>query len=135
MLGKRLNSLLALVLLLVLLASASALAGPCRVVASVPAPQAAQVDPGLTYIEVRFDQDMLTDRWSWVTDPKLGAFPVVTGKPKFVDARTCRLPVQLKPGTAYAVGINTGGYGNFQAQAAPGVSCAGYQIVFTTGGK
>lgn len=39
MLGKRLNSLLALVLLLVLLASASALAGPCRVVASVPAPR------------------------------------------------------------------------------------------------
>jgi hypothetical protein len=33
------------------------------------------------------------------------------------------------------VGINTEGYGSFQAQAAPGVSCAGYQIVFTTEGK
>ena len=131
--SKRLPLLLAALALLSLLGWASAQAQPCLVTASVPANRAQGVDPQTAYIEVGFNQDMLTDRWSWVTNPKLGAFPVVAGKPAFVDARTCRLPVKLTPGVTYAVGINTEGYGNFRALAAPDTPCAPYQIIFTTG--
>ncbi|MCB2192991.1 MAG: Ig-like domain-containing protein [Deltaproteobacteria bacterium] len=133
--GQRLPLILAFAALFCLLGSTSALAQPCRVTATIPANQAQGVDPSLAYIQVSFNQDMLLDRWSWVTNPKLGAFPVVAGKPVFVDERTCRLPVKLSPGTTYAVGINTEGYGNFQTQAAPGKPCGGYQIIFTTASR
>lgn len=130
--GKRLPLAQTVLALLCLLAAPS-MAQPCRVTATTPVNQAQGVSPKLAYIEVRFNQDMLVDRWSWVTNPRLGAFPKVAGKPSFVDARTCRLPVKLMPGVTYAVGINTEGFGNFQPQAAPGTPCAPYQIIFTTG--
>lgn len=133
--GKRLPPVLATLALLSLLGWAPAQAQPCLVTASVPANRAQGVDPHTAYIEVSFDQDMAPGRWSWVTNPKLGAFPKVAGKPVFVDGRTCRLPVKLSPGVTYAVGINTEGYANFQAKAAPGKPCTGYQIIFTTEGK
>ncbi|MBU4566338.1 MAG: Ig-like domain-containing protein [Proteobacteria bacterium] len=130
---KRLPLVLAMLSLFLLMAAVVAQAQPCVVTASVPANRAQGVDPKLAYIEVSFNQDMTPGRWSWVTNPKLGAFPVVAGKPVFVDGRTCRLPVKLAPGVTYAVGINTEGYGNFRALAAPGTPCAPYQIIFTTG--
>ncbi|MBU1273976.1 MAG: Ig-like domain-containing protein [Proteobacteria bacterium] len=118
-----------------LLTVGPALAQPCQVASTTPANRAQGVDPSLAYVEVRFNEDMLTGRWSWVTNPKLGAFPVVAGKSIFVDPRTCRLPVKLGPGTTYAVGINTEGYGNFRSKADPDTPCAPYQIIFTTGTK
>ena len=127
-------ALSAVVFALVGLSAPLALAQPCGVVATTPPAGSLAINSAKTKaIVVTFNQAMLPGRWSFVKNPKLGAFPKLAGKPKFTDERTCVLPVELQPGVTYAVGINTEGYGNFRAQAAPSTPCGAHQIIFTTG--
>jgi len=87
--------------------------GP-KVTASSPAALANDVSPKLTKISVTFDRPMKDGCWSWVQIDK-ETFPEMGGKPSFDKARTtCSLPVKLRPGKVYWVGINTEPYTNFQ---------------------
>ena len=70
------------------------------------------VSPGLTKIEVTFDQDM-AGGFSWTGGGE--AYPELDGKPKWIDKRTCELPVKLKPGKFYRIGINAPSFKNFKS--------------------
>ncbi len=82
-----------------------------ELVETVPAIGAEDVDPGLTEITVTFDQDM-GGGFSWTGGGE--QFPKTTGKPHWVNGRTCALPVALEPGKAYRVGINSTSHKNFR---------------------
>jgi RNA polymerase sigma-70 factor (ECF subfamily) len=103
---------------------------PPVVVKTVPQAGVAEVDPGLNSISVTFSKDMEDNSWSWVqlSDE---SFPKTTGKPKYdKDKRTCILPVELKPGTSYAVWINTEKFENFKDT--DGRTAVPYLLVFET---
>jgi hypothetical protein len=119
-----------LALLLVLWAS-PAWAGTCQVVSTIPA-QGATVSANQNFIEVQFDRPVLTDRYSFVKNPDLGAFPQVTGKVTFPSPTACRLPVKLAPGTKYAIGVNTAGFNNFRDAGNPDLPCGQYMLMFST---
>jgi len=89
---------------------------PPVVVQAVPEAGSADVDPTVAEIKVTVSKD---------------SFPDVTGKPHYLpDKRTCVLPVQLKPGTTYAIWINSQKFGNFKD--ADGRSAVPYLLVFQT---
>jgi hypothetical protein len=79
---------------------------PGPVVVQTFPPQGAQdVDPRLQEIRVTFDADMRDGSWAWVqVDPD--RYPKATGKPRFIDARTCVLPVKLKKDHEYVLWLN-----------------------------
>jgi hypothetical protein len=88
------------------------LPGPV-VVQTSPPTGAQDVDPRVKEIRITFDTDMRDGSWAWVqVDPD--TYPKTTGKPRFVDARTCILPVKLKPNHDYVVWINHPGYDAFR---------------------
>lgn len=72
----------------------------------------ANVDPGTTEIRVTFDQDMNMEGYSWTGGGEF--YPKTTGKPLWVDARTCVLPVALEPAKFYRVGVNSKSHRNFR---------------------
>ncbi len=87
---------------------------PPVVVKSFPVAGSAEVDPGLSEISVTFSKTMVDGSWSWATWRK-EHFPEMAGKPSYRDdRRTCVLPVKLKPGSLYAVWINTDRFRNFK---------------------
>ena len=78
-----------------------------------PAVGAIDVDPGLKEIRVTFDRDMERGAHSWCGGgPR---FPEITGKPKWIDARTCVLPVKLEEGQAYFLSLNTPRFEGFRS--------------------
>ena len=79
-------------------------------------------------MEVTFNLPVRGDGYSFVKNPDMGAFPEVTGKAVFPSPTVCRLPVKLKPGTVYAIGINTAGFTNFRLAQAPHPPCQGYWL-------
>lgn len=81
-----------------------------EILASNPAIGASEIDPGLTAITVTFDQDM-GGGFSWTGGGEL--YPETTGKPHWIDKRTCELPVKLVEGRVYRVGINSKSFKNF----------------------
>jgi len=86
--------------------------GP-RVVSTVPAFGDCEVDPGLTKIVIRFDQDMMPSYSVMNSDN----FPQVTGKPVWDDKRTLSIPVKLFPGKLYTMQLNssrTWGFSNLE---------------------
>jgi beta-lactamase regulating signal transducer with metallopeptidase domain len=83
------------------------------VVKTVPENGAQDVDPGLTEIRVTFNKDMHDGTWSW-TQRSDDTFPEVTGKPHYVDKRTCVLPVKLEAGKTYHISINSERFRNFK---------------------
>ena len=84
------------------------------VVATVPQSGDTQVDPSITEIRVTFSKAMAAKSWSW-TQLSDESFPATTGKPRYLDdKRTCVLPVELQPGKAYAIWLNSGEYANFK---------------------
>jgi hypothetical protein len=102
------------------------------IVSSSPKIGATDVDPSTTEISVTFDRDMDVGGYSWTgsgpshpTSPE-GATPV------WKDKRTCVLPVQLKRGAFYRVGINSSSYQNFRSEL--GVPAETTAIYFTTAG-
>lgn len=88
--------------------------GTPKVVATIPADGATDVDPGLAEITVTFDQDM-GEGCSWT-----GGGPEYPPSPQGASVqwrgkRTCALPVKLESGHHYRVGINSRSYRNFQS--------------------
>ncbi|HEY2838173.1 MAG TPA: M56 family metallopeptidase [Pirellulales bacterium] len=102
-----------------------------QIVKSSPQPGATDVDPALAEITVTFDRDM-GKGMSWTGGPPL--FPPVdeTKKARWIDARTCVLPVKLEKGAYYRVGINASSYHNFRG--AGGATVPPTAIFFVTTG-
>ncbi len=115
--------------LAIALATMSAAAAPPKVIESVPANGAENVDPALREIRVMFDQDMDRSGYSWVGGGP--QYPTTRGKARWVNARTCALPVTLKPNHEYWLSINNQQYGNFRSKT--GESAIPYPISFKTG--
>ncbi len=91
-------------------ASAAANQVAPEILSSNPAIGASEIDPGLAAITVTFDQDM-KGGFSWTGGGDL--YPETTGKPHWIDKRTCELPVKLAEGRVYRVGINSKSFKNF----------------------
>lgn len=104
---------------------------PAWIVATSPAIGATDVDPNTSEITVTFDRDM-SEGMSWT-----GGGPSYPKIPEGADAhwrdkRTCVLPVKLKKGEYYRVGINATSYLNFRS--ADGQPCPCTAIYFVTEG-
>ena len=80
-----------------------------------PANGATDVDPGMvTELRVTFDVDMNMDNYSWCGSGE--TYPKTTGEPKWIDERTCVLPVELESGKNYLLGINAPSFKGFQSK-------------------
>src|SRR5947208_2476648 len=90
-------------LALALAVTASARATPPKVIKAIPDNGAIDVNPALAEIRVTFDQDMNRGGFSWVGGGE--NFPGA-GKARWVDARTCALPIKLKPNHDYTLSVN-----------------------------
>lgn len=111
------------------LSSAGASAQAPTVVESVPRAGDMAVDPGLTELRVTFDRDM-AGSFSWTGGGE--TFPQMTGKPRWLDKRTCILPVKLEGGREYRVGINSSRAMNFKSE--DGVAAVAWLLRFQTAG-
>ncbi|MEX2114803.1 MAG: M56 family metallopeptidase [Pirellulales bacterium] len=102
-----------------------------QIVKSVPDAGATGVPATLTQITVTFDRDM-QGGMSWTGGPPL--FPPVdeSRQPRWIDKRTCALPVKLEKGNYYCVGINSTSYQNFKS--ADGVPVPSSAVYFATQG-
>lgn len=108
-------------------ASASA---PPEVVSTSPQAGASGIDPATPEIKITFDQDMDTQGYSWTGGGEF--FPELASKPKWLDARTCIMPVKLKEDRFYRVGINSSSNQNFGS--VNGTPAIPYAIYFATRG-
>lgn len=86
---------------------------PPKVVSTIPAAGASNVDPNLKELRVTFDKEMDTRLYSWTGGGP--DFPKVTARARWVDNHTCALPVALEPGKPYRVGINAPSFRNFRS--------------------
>ncbi len=96
-----------------------------KVIRAVPDHADGGVDPGLTELRVEFDQDM-NQRGMSVCGGGPG-FPV-SGRPRWLDARTIVMPIALEPGKSYSLSINCESANNFRSTA--GVPAEIYPIQF-----
>jgi beta-lactamase regulating signal transducer with metallopeptidase domain len=103
-----------------------------RLIESVPKAGQSDVSADLKEIRVTFDRDM-GKGMSWTGSPDF-FFPPGddSQKARWIDARTCVLPVKLEKGKYYRVGINADSYRNFQSTR--GVSFPSSVIFFATEG-
>ncbi len=102
-----------------------------RIVNTSPKVGAKDVDPALKEITVTFDRDM-GPGFSWTgSGPN---FPTLEqgARPSWRDSRTCVLPVELKSGHDYRVGINSMSYHGFTGTN--GLPTAISAIYFATSG-
>jgi len=104
-------------------------AEPPRVMSLSPAHGDILVDPALAEIRVVFDQNMDTSSYAWTGGGE--TFPKLTGKPTWVDARTCVLPVALVNSHFYQLGVNGGRFTGFRSTA--GEPAMHQPLMFTTG--
>jgi RNA polymerase sigma-70 factor (ECF subfamily) len=105
---------------------------PPVVLKTIPAAGSADVDPGLTEIQVTFSKPMRDGSWSWCN---LGeeSFPESAGKIHYLpDGRTCVMPVKLAPGRFYATWLNTERFRNFKDR--DGQPAVPYLLTFHTTG-
>ncbi len=98
---------------------------------SKPENGATEVDPAVSEIVLTFDRDM-EQGMSWTGGPENLPSPDETRKPQWRDARTCVLPVILKRGAYYRVGVNSTSFQNFRST--DGVPVRPAAIAFTTAG-
>jgi hypothetical protein len=102
------------------------------IVKSSPEIGATDVDPSTTEISVTFDRDMDVGGYSW-TGAGPNHPPTPEGQaPVWIGKRTCVLPVQLKKGRFYRVGINASSFQNFRS--AMGVPAETTAVYFVTKG-
>ncbi|HLW67150.1 MAG TPA: Ig-like domain-containing protein [Gemmataceae bacterium] len=102
---------------------------PPVVVKTEPQAGADDVDSKLTEIKVTFSKDMTDQSWSWSTLSQESS-PKIDGKPKYLDKRTCVLPVKLEPGKTYSIWVNSEKFDNFKD--ADGNKAVPYLLVFQT---
>jgi hypothetical protein len=104
---------------------------PPVVVKTSPEAGDQEVDPSITEIRVTYSKRMMDKSWSWSTDTGLGEFPEIDGQIRYLeDGRTCVMPVKLKPGTTYAIRLNSAKFHNFKdAENRPAVP---YLLTFKT---
>ena len=107
--------------------ASTAWAAPPRVVKATPDNGATGVDPLTREIRVTFDQPMSRDASFAGGGP---AFPKTTGRPRWVDERTCVLDVQLEPDHGYWLSINSTRFANFRNKA--GEPAVPYPVAFRT---
>ena len=102
-----------------------------QIVNTVPEVGATDVDSELTEISVTFDRDMDAGM-SWTGGPP--QFPTTdeAKKARWINKRTCVLPVKLAEESFYRVGINSTSYRNFRS--AEGVPAPCEVICFSTKG-
>lgn len=100
-----------------------------RVVWTMPENDAQSVDAATTELRVTFDQPMRRDM-SFVVVGSKSMFPEVAGKPQWISDTTIVLPVKLKPGRKYSLGINSERYQSFRGTN--GLSAVPYPISFYT---
>jgi len=84
---------------------------PPKVIEAIPDNGDTNVNPSLKKIRVTFDQDMKQAGYSWVGGGE--TFPKMLGQPRWIDARTCEMPVDLEPNHDYWLSINSPTYRNF----------------------
>jgi hypothetical protein len=102
-----------------------------RIVATSPKVGDRDVDPAVKEITVTFDRDM-DSGFSWTgSGPNFPTIPE-GARPHWRDSRTCVLPVELKSGHDYRVGINSMSYHGFSGTN--GLPTAVSAIYFTTSG-
>ncbi|MCK5001163.1 MAG: tetratricopeptide repeat protein, partial [Anaerohalosphaera sp.] len=83
------------------------------IVGTSPEPFANDISPDLNKITVTFDRKMMDGSWSWTGGGD--TYPQTAGKIHYDASRTkCTLPVKLKPGKVYWVGINSPSNKNFK---------------------
>lgn len=125
--------MLSILLLVSLLAACSAQdTQPPRVVSTFPENGSQNVDPSLTELTVRFDEEMKDQNWSWVYEEE-STFPTVTGQASYSEQYTKNvLPVKLEPNKEYVVWINStdSRFQNFQDKA--GNPAAAFKVTFRT---
>ena len=104
---------------------------PPSVIKTVPQAGDTNVDPSLKEISVTFSKDMMTNnQWSWLQYTP-GTFPQIDkNNIRYLDKRTCVLPVKLKPGKTYVIRINSQRYNYFKDK--DGNSAVPYLLVFET---
>jgi beta-lactamase regulating signal transducer with metallopeptidase domain len=102
------------------------------IVSTKPEIGATDVDPGLKEISVTFDRDMDVGGYSWTGGGEYFPPSPPETTPVWVDKRTCVLPVELKRGSFYRVGINSTSFHNFRSDL--GVPAATAAIYFATKG-
>jgi len=104
---------------------------PPSVIKTVPKAGDTNVDPSIKEISVTFSKDMMTNnQWSWLQyTPE--TFPQIDkNNIRYLDKRTCVLPVKLKPGKTYVIQINSQKYNYFKDKN--GKSAVPYLLVFQT---
>lgn len=110
-----------------LLAAASPGEAP-KVARVVPADGSVDVPPSTKQIRVEFDRDMDDRGMSFVGGGS--TFPPAAAKPRWLDKRTCVLPVTLEADHYYRFGLNGGRFRNFRS--ADGVALAPRRVEFAT---
>lgn len=113
---------------------------PARVEKKTPYPVITETSPeagaidvpaALDEIRVTFDRDM-AEGMSWTGGPPLLPQIDESRNARWIDKRTCVLPVKLEKGRFYRVGINAKSFQNFKS--ADGVPTPPVVIVFVTEG-
>jgi len=103
---------------------------PPRVASTIPENQSVDVDPALTEISVKFDEEMRDGSWSWAyTDQS--EFPQVVGQAYYVENFTRNvLPVKLESNKTYVIWINSSKHNNFKDKS--GNSAYPFKLTFKT---
>jgi tetratricopeptide (TPR) repeat protein len=87
------------------------------------------VPPETTEVTVTFDKEMFPNGYSWCRNQH--PYPEKTGQPIFSNGNfSCALPVELRPGQYYRIGINTPPYQSFKS--VDGDPTHHYVLVFAT---
>ena len=104
---------------------------PPKIIKMVPENGAKDVDPEVVKeLKVTFDRDM-NEGMAWCGGGP--AFPITTGKAKWINKRTCVLPVDLVEGKSYYLFLNAGEFKGFVSE--DGAPCDQQSWKFSTKGE
>ena len=103
---------------------------PPRVVSTIPENESVNVDPSLTEISVKFNEEMMDGNWSWAYSDK-SEFPQMIGQAYYTENHTRNiLPVKLESNKKYVIWINSPKHNNFKDKN--GNSAYPFKFTFTT---
>ncbi len=100
-----------------------------KIVKLEPEDKAKEVDPEtVKEIRITFDRDMNTTSWSWCGDEN--SVPKAAGDVRYVDKRTCVMPVKLEEKKCYCIYVNSERFKGFRS--ADGIPVESVPYRFTT---